>query len=161
MGIAAALSEGRVVSIHIAPKGGAPTRSVDSVRAVVGKGLEGDRYFAFSGTFSKKGGPEREVTLIESEAVEAAARDLDLKVDAGAIRRNLVTRGVALNHLVGREFRVGAARLKGIRLGEPCDHMEALSGVPGIRKALVHRGGLRAEILEGGLVRVGDIVVAD
>jgi len=86
---------------------------------------------------------------------------LDLKVDAGAIRRNLVTRGVALNHLVGREFRVGAARLKGIRLGEPCDHMEALSGVPGIRKALVHRGGLRAEILEGGLVRVGDIVVAD
>lgn len=155
------MSEGRVVSLHIAPKGGEPTLSVDSVRAVAGKGLEGDRYFAFRGTFSKKGGSEREVTLIESEAVEAAARDYDLKVDAGVIRRNIVTRGFALNHLVGREFRVGVVRLKGIRLGEPCDHMESLSGAPGIRKALVHRGGLRAEILEGGWVRVGDIVAAD
>lgn len=155
------MAPGKVVSIHIAPKGSAPMRSVDSVQAFAGKGLEGDRYFEFTGTYSKKGGPEREITLIESEAVEAAARDYELKADPGKIRRNLVTHGVALNHLVGREFKVGGVRLRGIRLSEPCGHMESLSGVAGIRQALVHRGGLRAEILEGGLIRVGDAVAVD
>ncbi len=155
------MTQGKVVSIHIAPKGSAPMRSLDFVQAVAGKGLEGDRYFEFKGTYSKKGGPEREITLIESEAVEAAERDYELKADPGKIRRNLVTRGVALNHLVGREFKVGGVRLRGIRLSEPCDHMESLAGVAGIGKALVHRGGLRAEIVEGGLIGVGDSVAAD
>ncbi len=155
------MREGKVVSVHIAPSESAPMRSVESVRAVAGKGLEGDRYFGFPGDAKTKPGPERELTLIESEAVEAAARDYKLRVDPGAIRRNIVTRGIALNHLVGREFTVGAVRLRGVRLGEPCDHMETLSGVAGIRKALVHRGGLRAEILEGGIIRVGDVVAAD
>ena len=123
--------------------------------AVAGKGLEGDRYFRKTGTYSKKDGPDRQVTLVEAEAVEAAPHDYDLPLESRLTRRNLVTKGVALNHLVGREFTVGEVRLRGVRLCEPCGHMEKLS-VPGAREALVHRGGLRAEILSGGVVRVGD-----
>ena len=148
-----------VVSIHIAPKGSAKMQSVPAAKAVAGRGLEGDRYYNNTGTYSKKPGPDREITLIESEAVEAAARDEKVDAPVGDIRRNVVTRGVALNHLVGREFRVGSARLKGIRLCEPCGHMEELAGKPGIEEALVHRGGLRAQIVEGGMISVGDPVV--
>jgi MOSC domain-containing protein YiiM len=149
---------GRVVSIHITPEGGAPTLSVPEVRAVAGKGLEGDRYFSGAGTYSGKAGPFREVTLIEIEAIEGLAREYQVALDPGESRRNVVTRGVPLNHLVDREFRVGEARLRGIRLCEPCGHMEELAGKPGARKGLLHRGGLRAQILDGGTIRVGDPV---
>lgn len=148
-----------VVSIHIAPKGSAKMQSVPAAKAVAGRGLEGDRYYNNTGTYSRKPGPDREITLIEAEAVEAAARDEEVEAPVGDIRRNVVTRGVALNHLVGREFRVGSARLKGIRLCEPCGHMEELAGKPGIEAALIHRGGLRAQIVESGSISVGDPVV--
>ncbi len=95
--------KGTVVSIHIAPAAEAAMQSVDEVRAISGKGLEGDRYFNQTGTFSKPQ-PDRELTLIEAEAVDALKFELGLELDAGAIRRNIVTRGVPLNHLVGREF---------------------------------------------------------
>lgn len=129
--------------------------SVPAVRAVPGRGLEGDRYFVQAGTYSKKSGVDREVTLIESEAVDALRRDYEIDVDAGVSRRNIVTRGVPLNHLVGREFQVGEVVLRGLRLCEPCGHMEELAGLP-IRPGLVHRGGLRAQILTGGWIRAGD-----
>jgi MOSC domain-containing protein YiiM len=144
-----------VVSIHITAEGAGPMIAVSEVRAVPGKGLEGDRYFSGSGTWSKKPGPDREVTLIESEAIEAIARDNGVEIAPGQARRNIVTKGVALNHLVGKEFRVGEVTLRGMRLAEPCGHLESLSK-PGVKEGLVHRGGLRAQILKEGTIRNGD-----
>lgn len=147
-----------VVSIHVAPGKAAPTISLAEVRAVPGRGLEGDRYFAGAGTFSNPPGPSREVTLIEVEALEALARDYGVALDPGAARRNVVTRGVALGHLVGREFRVGEVVLRGIRLAEPCAHLARLTHEK-VLPGLVHRGGLRAQVVTGGVLRVGDAVV--
>ncbi len=149
---------GIVKAIFLGAEREAPLESRAEVRAVPGRGLEGDRYFAKTGTYSKTDGPDREVTFIESEAIAAAERDEDLTIRPELTRRNILTEGVALNHLVGREFRVGDLRFLGIRLCEPCRHMEELSGVPGARKALVHRGGLRAQVLDEGVLRVGDEV---
>ena len=131
--------------------------SVESVHAIAGRGLEGDRYFLGSGTYSRKKSADREVTLIETEAIEAIERDHGLPFEPGESRRNVATRDVELNHLVGRSFRVGQTTLQGIRLCEPCSHMERLCGKP-VRAGLVHRGGLRARIVAGGLIRVGDPV---
>ncbi|MGI0149331.1 MAG: MOSC domain-containing protein [Thermoplasmata archaeon] len=146
---------GEVRSIHIADTREAPMRSVEWVRAIPGKGLEGDRYFNASGTYSDRPGPWREITLIESEAIEAMARDNEVSIRAGDARRNVVTIGVALNHLVGHEFLVGQVRLRGIRLCEPCSHLEGLTR-RSVLGGLVHRGGLRAQILTEGKIRIGD-----
>ena len=133
-------------------------RSVDEARAIPGRGLEGDRYFGGAGTFD--GGTGHEVTLVETEAVEALERDYGIEMEPIETRRNIATRGVALNHLVGRRFRVGATVLRGVRLCEPCSHMERLAGKPA-RPGLVHRGGLRAEVLSPGPIRVGDPIELD
>lgn len=133
--------------------------AVGSVQAVAGQGLQGDRYFSGSGTFSGDPGSGRDVTLIEHEAIEALKRDYGLELDAGLTRRNLITRGVALNHFVERRFRVGEAVLRGTRLCDPCAHLERLSR-PGTLRGLIHRGGLRAEIVTGGVIRAGDPIVA-
>jgi MOSC domain-containing protein YiiM len=143
-----------VEAIFITAKSGQPMRSVDSVQTVAGKGIVGDRKFR-NPSHPKKNTLEREITLIEAEAVEAVNRDYVLRLDAIETRRNILTRGVALNHLVGREFSVGEVRLRGIMLCEPCKHVEALTR-PGVMRAMVHRGGLRAQILVGGTIRVGD-----
>jgi len=148
----------KVVSIHVASEARAPMREVQSVRAVPGKGLEGDRYFSGAGSFSQNSGTGREVTLIEAEALEALERELKLVVGRGESRRNLVTRGVALNHLVDREFTVGEVRLRGMRLCEPCKDLVKSTGQPSILPGLIHRGGLRCEILSEGMIRVGDAV---
>lgn len=150
---------GHVVSIHVADAAGLPTKAVGEVRALPGRGLEGDRYFLRTGTYSGREGADRQLTLIEVEAVEALRRDYGVPLEPGETRRNVVTRGVALNHLVGRVFRVGSTTARGIRLCEPCSHMEKLAGKR-IRPGLVHRGGLRAEVLTEGWIRVGDEVGA-
>lgn len=149
--------KGEVVSIHIASAAAEPVISVSEVRAVPGKGLEGDRYFKRVGTYSNRPGTGRELTLIEMEAIEALERDAGITLKLGDSRRNIVTRGVPLSHLVGREFRVGEVRLRGVRLCEPCSHLEGLTQ-RGVLRALVHRGGLRGEILTDGFIRVGDAV---
>jgi MOSC domain-containing protein YiiM len=131
------------------------------VRAVAGVGLAGDRYALATGTYSKLGARPRHVTLIECEALDGARRDESIELAGRETRRNIVTEGVALNHLVGRTFRVGGALLRGVKLAEPCAYLEGLLGRPGARAALVHRGGLRAEILEGGVIRVNDVVDPD
>jgi len=95
--------------------------------------------------------------LIEAEAIEALKRDYEVALTPGEARRNVVTQGVPLNHLVGREFSVGGVRVRGIRLCEPCDHLQKLTGRPLI-KGLLHRGGLRAQILTEGTIRVGDTI---
>lgn len=149
------MPHGTVVSLHIAGSAKAPVLSVTEVRAVRGKGLEGDRYFSGLGTYSNNPGLGREVTLVEIEAIEALKRDYDVEISPGESRRNIVTRGVPLNHLVGREFRVGEVTLRGIRLCEPCVHLEGLTQ-KGVRSGLIHRGGLRAEIISEGAIRLGD-----
>ncbi len=148
------MADGAVHSIHIADGRGEATRPVDRVRVVLGMGLEGDRHF---GRAANEPGSGREVTLIEIEAIEALGRDYALKLEPGEARRNIVTRGVALNHLVGHEFRVGEVTLLGVRLCEPCQHLASLTEEK-VLPGLVHRGGLRAQIVTDGVIRVGDAI---
>src|SRR5260370_41414809 len=131
-------------------------QSVNEVRAVPGRGLEGDRYHDHRGTFSKPK-PDRELTLIEAEAIEALRREFEVDFELSASRRNVVTRGVPLNHLVGREFWIGDVKARGLRLCEPCSHLQKLSHEK-VLPGLVHRGGLRAQILSEGMIRVGETV---
>ena len=144
---------GTVAGILVAADAEAPLARVESVEAVAGHGLEGDRYRAGRGTFS---GPGRgyELTLVEAEVLE------ELGLEWEEARRNVVTRGIELNALVGRSFRIGVVECVGRRLCEPCAHLERLSG-PGLLRPLVHRGGLRADILRGGTIDVGDGLLAD
>jgi len=149
-----------VIAIHIASTGAAAMRPVASVQAVAGKGLEGDRYYNRLGTYSNEPGSGREVTLIEIEAIEALTQDYGVQLEAGQSRRNIVTRGVALNHLVEREFRIGEVVLRGTRLCEPCLHLEKLT-TKGAMRGLIHRGGLRADIVKGGTIKVGDRILLE
>jgi MOSC domain-containing protein YiiM len=149
--------EGKVVSIFVANKAGVPMEQRDVVKATPGRGIEGDRYFEGTGAWSKHPGEGREVTLVETEAIEALAREKNIALTPADTRRNLVTRGVPLNHLVGREFQVGEVRLMGIRLCEPCQYLEEMT-TKGVLTGLMHRGGLRANVLTGGNIRVGDSV---
>ena len=149
------MADGTVVLISIARAGGDATASTDQVRAVAGRGLEGDRYFNNAGTFSNSPGAGRAVTLIESEAIDAVARDCGCELDYKDTRRNIVTRGVALNDLIDREFRGGGVRLRGVRLCEPC---KVSFPDANVKEALVSRGGLRADILTDGEIRVGDSI---
>ncbi|PYV19405.1 MAG: sulfurase [Acidobacteria bacterium] len=144
-----------VVGIYIASAAEGEMTPVAKVRAVAGQGLEGDRYFLKTGTYSKDPGTGRHVTLIEVEAFEALKRDYGIELEPARGRRNIATRGVPLNHLVGREFEVGGTRLRGMRLCEPCSHLESLTR-DGVKNGLVHRGGLRADVLAEGTIRVGD-----
>jgi MOSC domain-containing protein YiiM len=158
--------EGTVVSIHVAAEASTPMQSITEVRAFPGHGLAGDRYLAETGFYSKKpshGG--REVTLIEVEAVEAllggvvnaAGERLGIKLAPADTRRNIATCGVPLNHLVEHEFWVGAVLMRGTRLCEPCKYLEDLTQ-RGVMSGLIHRGGLRAQILNEGVIRVGDAI---
>ncbi len=151
------MSSGRVEFIHTAPAEGAPLVSHDRIRATAGVGLEGDRYAAPEG-YSKKPADDRQITLIEAEAVEGVAAQ-GIHLEPGETRRNVTTRGISLNDLVGRRFRVGEVECEGIKLCEPCQYISDLTGKPLI-KAMVHRAGLRAVILTSGEIRVGDEVEA-
>jgi MOSC domain-containing protein YiiM len=146
--------DGTVESIHIASAAQGPMQAVAQVVAIPGAGLEGDRYALKLGTFYQPK-PDYELTLIEAEAIEALWRDYQVELAAGEARRNIVTRNVPLNYLVGREFAIGDVRIRGIRLCEPCDYLQKMTGKPVI-KGLLHRGGLRAQILTQGTIRVGD-----
>ena len=148
---------GVVVSIHVAPNAEGRMLTVKEAHAMPGRGLEGDRYFNGTGTYSKDGASGRDLTLIELEAVEALGREAKLELAPGDARRNVVVRGMALNHLVGREFRVGDVRLRGIRLCEPCHHLDDLVR-QSVSPTLLHRGGLRANIISEGTIRVDDVV---
>ncbi|TML49289.1 MAG: MOSC domain-containing protein, partial [Actinobacteria bacterium] len=147
---------GSVEAIHIATAAGAPVRPVDEIRTIAGVGLEGDRYADGRGHY-QDGRVSRDLTLIEAEALEALAREHGIALAPGETRRNVTTRGVGLNELVGRRFWVGEALCLGTRLCEPCQYLADLTGKPLLRP-LVHRGGLRADIVRGGLIRSGDQV---
>lgn len=149
---------GRVVAIHLVMEKGAEPRSVAEARAVAGKGLEGDRYFDFAGTATSKPGPDRHVTLIEVEQLEWLRKEHGMTLTPAGSRRNLAVEGVALNDLVGREFTIGPVRLRGVRLCNPCARLEKLSGLGGLLSPMHGRCGLRAEILTGGRIRVGEAI---
>jgi MOSC domain-containing protein YiiM len=149
---------GIVVSLHVAPSAAEPIQSVGSVVAVSGRGVEGDRYFNQLGTYSNNPGTGRHVTLIENEAIDALLREYKIVLEPSMARRNIVTHGIALNHLVEKQFNIGAVILRGTRLCEPCVHLEKLSQA-GAMRGLIHRGGLRAEIVTGGTIRVGDEIL--
>ena len=131
-------------------------QSLEQARLVPGRGVEGDRYFSSQGTFFREPAADREVTLIEAEAIERMAREC-APFTAAESRRNLVTRGVALNDLVGQDFRIGSVRLHGLRLCHPCAHLTKLTGKQ-VLIGLAGRGGLRAQVLNEGTIRVGDRV---
>jgi hypothetical protein len=138
---------GLIEALVIAPVAEAPVVLVDEALAIVGEGLQGDRYAAGVGTFAS-GRPGSALTLVDAAVLDTLGRDLDH-------RRNVVVRGTDLNSLVGREFMLGDARCRGRRLCEPCAHLDRLNG-GGVLRPLVHRGGLRADVIRNGTVRVGD-----
>jgi MOSC domain-containing protein YiiM len=150
---------GVVLSIHITAGGGEPMRSVDRIRAIAGVGLEGDRYALRSGHYSGDPNVDRQVTLIEVEEIEALEEGSRIVLAPGETRRNVTTRGIRLNDLVGRRFRIGDVDCEGTRLCEPCQYLTDLVGKP-VLAPLVHRAGLRARILTDGEITAGDEVVA-
>jgi hypothetical protein len=144
---AADVGVGRVEALVLAPAAEAPVTLVEEAVAVAGRGLAGDRYAGGTGTFAS-GRPGSALTLIDAAVVDALGGGLDH-------RRNVVVRGTDLDALIGREFTLGGARCRGRRRCEPCAHLDRLNG-GGVLRPLVHRGGLRADVVEGGAVRVGD-----
>jgi MOSC domain-containing protein YiiM len=151
----------RVEAIHIAPAVGAPMVSLDRVRADAGIGLEGDRYAGSAGHRSGGENADRDLTLIEAEVIEDLAATDGIVLAPGQTRRNVTTRGIRLNDLVGRRFRVGDVECEGIRLCEPCQHLNDSIGKP-ILRPLLHRAGLRAKIRKGGEIAVGaELAVLD
>ena len=148
---------GRVVGIYLGAKAGQPLEAVEVVRAVPGHGLEGDRYFLGRGSMSRWPGAGRAVSLIEAEVIEAVGLDWGLNLSGGRSRRNIVTAGVALPELIGATFRIGTVLFRGVRACDPCGYLERRIG-PGLVEALRGRGGLRAEVIEEGLLCVGDAV---
>lgn len=146
--------EGRVDAIYLAESVGAPTFPVERATVEAGKGIVGDRKHAADGAR-----PGQALTLIAMEALEAVAEENGIDLRDGASRRQVHTRGIDVNALLGRRFRVGALECVGVELCEPCLHLESLTQ-PGVVKSFVHRGGLNADVLSGGEITVGDAVTA-
>lgn len=148
--------QGTLLDIHIASERRQPMQPLEEARLIAGVGVEGDRYATGRGHYSKF--PDiREITLIEEETLIALARDHDITLAPHEHRRNLTTRAVPLNHLVGRRFRVGETMLEGGRLNTPCRYLELVTGKT-VCDLLEHRSGLNCWIIEGGIIRPGDTI---
>lgn len=148
---------GQVVEINISPERNVLPEPARRVRAVAGRGIEGEyHFFAGEGTQPER---DRELTLIATEALHALREEFDIQLSPAESRRNIATRGIDLNRLVGRRFKVGEVECEGIELCEPCRTLERLTQ-QGVIRGLVHRGGLRAAILTGGEIAIGDEVAA-
>lgn len=142
---------GRVDALVIAPLTAGPARHVDRCAAIAGRGLDGDRYATGGGTFAEAGRLGQDLTLVDGDALDATG------IAPTDARRNIVTRGIDLDVLVGRRFRIGSVECQGERRAEPCAHLQRLTR-PGVLRALVHQGGIRADVIVGGEIAVGDIV---
>ena len=149
---------GRVEAIWIAEVAGAPMRSLDRVEAVAGVGLAGDRYATGGGHWSPIRRSGDVLTIVEGEVVDAVVARHG--IGRGDTRRNIVTRGVRLDDLIGCQIRVGAVRCRVLRRCEPCSYLDGLLGAS-VLADLVHRGGVRVEILVGGRITVGDAIEVD
>lgn len=148
---------GRLEHIYIAERASAEMEALDEAHLIAGVGIQGDRYATGQGYYSYKPHSDRQVTLIEIETLEALKRDHGLLLAPHESRRNLTTRAVPLNHLVGKYFRVGEVLLYGGRLNVPCDYLDKLLDRP-LFNALLNRSGLNCRIIKGGTLRPGDII---
>ena len=145
---------GRVEAINVAADLEGQCRPVEVVEALAGRGLRGDRYFADA---PREQGEGRDITLIQAEALEGMHEEHGIELSGAESRRNVLTRGIDLNVLVGRRFTVGEAECVGVELCEPCNHLQKMTQ-PGVLRGLVHRGGLRADVVRGGRIAIGDAV---
>ena len=145
--------DGQVEAIFVTSEHGELPVPVERVQAHAGRGLEGNRYYWAAGDAP----PGRAVTLVAAEAMDAVASEGEVSIEPAATRRNVLTRGIDVNELVGKRFRIGDVECEGVELCEPCAHLESMTQ-PGAIKALVHRAGLNADILNDGEIRVGDRV---
>ncbi|MFV3126761.1 MOSC domain-containing protein [Niveispirillum sp. KHB5.9] len=146
---------GTVHALHLAPRSFLPMRGQDHLVLLAGIGVEGDRYATGDGFYSDRPEAGRQITLFEVETLEALARDHKVVLDVADHRRNITTRGVPLNHLVGQRLRIGDTLLEGTRLATPCRHIEQITGQE-IFNLLLNRSGLHARIITGGTIRLGD-----
>jgi MOSC domain-containing protein YiiM len=144
---------GRIEGIYITDTNGRLPQPVDRVEAVAGAGLRGNRYFFTDGDAP----PGRAVTLIAAEALEGFEAETGIPLSAAESRRNVLVRGVDVNALVGKRFRIGEIECEGVELCEPCTHLEGMTR-PGVIKGMVHRAGLNADVLTDGEIAVGDPV---
>lgn len=151
---------GVLEAICLAPAACAPMVGVAAAELCAGRGIAGDRYEHGAGTFSDWP-RDHELTLVEAEVLEDVAADWDLTLSHETTRRNLLTRGISLNPLVGKRFRVGGVLCEGTRLCEPCAHLEVVTGIGGLARILAGRGGLRALVLENGPVKTGDPITLE
>ncbi len=144
---------GRVVSICVCSLAGEKMHHVQEVEAIAGAGLKGDRYCIGEGSFNKGKQGKRQVTLINGLFFENSGFTF------AESRRNIITRDVELMWLIGKEFQVGTARLRGLKYCDPCERPSKLSGQEGFKESFFDRGGLVAEVIEGGIIRVGDTII--
>lgn len=148
---------GRIEAIHIAPAATGEMLGVEQSQAIAGNGLAGDRYAAAAGTFSTWP-KDHEFTLIEAEAIEAMNHEHGIALAAGATRRNVTTRGIFLNDWIGKEFTIGQAVCRATRFCPPCAHLQKLLGIENLMRIMEGRGGIRAQIIKGGTIHVGDAI---
>lgn len=148
---------GTIEGIYISPTRGGPTELVENIHVVPGKGIEGDRYFFHPEMSDFQYNPDRELTLIQIESIEALIHEQGIKITPDQTRRNIVTRGVSLNDLVGCTFTIGNTQVRGIRLCEPCEYLAGRTD-PRVLKSLAHRGGLRAQIITEGIIHNYDMI---
>lgn len=151
---------GEIVALYVGKVTGGPVELRDEVNLIAGAGIEGDRYAEPERRLARRrSGKGLALTLIEQEGIEAVRLEHGIDLDPSTTRRNLVTSGIDLKVLVGQDFRIGKALVRGVALNPPCSRLEKLAAVPGLRRAMTGRGGIRADILEGGTVRRGDIIL--
>lgn len=150
----------KIFEIYLSESAGTPMKKVELAQLEAGKGMVGDRYYSEVGTFSKKlaGLPDKELTFIELEQVDSFNQQYGFNFTYGDFRRNIITQGVNLNQLEGKLFTLGGISLRGVRLCEPCAHLANIL-VPEIMPALVHKTGLRAQIIESGVIKPGDALI--
>ncbi|MGI9148364.1 MAG: MOSC domain-containing protein [Chloroflexota bacterium] len=151
-----------VEAIHVAVSAGTPMQAMSEVEAVAGRGLAGDRYSSGLGFYSSRPTDPgaREVTLIEAEVLDQLSAEHGIVLSVAEHRRNLTTRGVQLDGLLGQRFRIGEVVLEGVKDCPPCEHLVQLVHKP-VLEPLVNRGGLRARVVKTGTIRLGDTVVQE
>ena len=152
------IATGIVVALFTVDRRAAPMKKVEQLYALAGRGIEGDRYFLGTGTYSKSPEPGRQVTLIKSEVLESLKNKLEINVKPEESRRNILTQGIEINDLIGTEFYVGTVRLRAHRITQPCLYLEKLLDQPGLYKELWDNGGISCEILSEGIIKEGDII---
>ncbi len=152
------IETGRVVAVFMVDRRAAPMQEVTQLNALAGRGIEGDRYFLGTGTYSKKPEPGRQVTLISSEVLASLRDEFDIIVKPEESRRNVLTQGVAINELIGTEFLVGPVRLRAHRITQPCLYLEKMLDQPGLYQRLWDNGGISCEILSDGIIKPGDSI---